>query len=393
MVPYLLIAAWLVNLAQTAEPEPSAGSQPVAAESQPDSRTLQLSARPYPAGVSNESEYAVWLHETAGAMAREARDTDDALLRIERLLGTVNFILTRKIEPPATRYLLRIAEGADFAALTDDAADALALLDEAAAAIQRLEPAKDLKSERIEELDRGQRMLEAFARAFAAIAPRDREPSVSRTGSDLPAAERGSSAGDDDLRRLRRQAAAALAPILEDMRPAVAVAAVLWQSVLYGLTEELDRAMRLLPPASRTLSRATAATELFIRLQRCRYVARQGGYAAAVAMLLGLAEQCADAFAGDPRKDEAVRVVELVRMQTLLDWQDALPAESEAERTWCRETAAKIEREQRLPGTIRVLRLEEAIPPIAGNGAVPSQSKEPPPKPAIEKEEGGEPNW
>jgi hypothetical protein len=371
LICHLLTAACLVVPIQL-EPTTTPASRPALAEGAAEVHTLPpLSTRPYANGLTTEAEYDKWLSETAASMVRDAQGTEERALRIERLLAAANFILARRIEPAATRYLLQIPERADRTALASAVAEADPLLEEAAAAVKQLEPSDELKAERIEELERTLRTLEAFARALGAIAAS--APSSEPTTPD-----------EDELHRVRRKAAAGLAPSLEDTRPLVVAAATLWQSVLYGLTDELDRAMRLLPLTSKTFGRATAGTELFVRLQRCRYVARQGGYAAAIALLLGLEEQCVDAFAGDARKDEAVRAVALVRIQTLEQWEQALPTESETERTWCRQTAAAACREHFADEADRaVLRLEAVIPVIASKDAVPATAptKEPPSKP------------
>jgi len=328
-----------------------------------------LSTRVFPEGVKTEDDYAAWLSDTATRLAREADDAREPATKVERLLTAANFILARQIEPAASRSLLGISEAADARSMALHVSTATAMLVETEKLTGSLEPSEELREERLSAWRDAHQTLDAFARALAAFALSANEtPPASR-----PAGEAESSkpeADETDPQHVQRLAAAGLAVCLEDDRPAVVAAALLWQSVLFGGIGEVDRAMRLLPLATRSVGRAAGSLEFYARLQRCRYTAARDGDAAAVALLLQMEEQCIDWFAGDePRQDEAIRTAALTRIQLLATWANGLPPDADTERDWCRQAADAARREQ-FHQHETVLRLEEAVPTLIGDGAL-----------------------
>ena len=87
---------------------------------------------------------------------------------------------------------------------------------------------------------------------------------------------------DADLKE-RRTAAFRLALLLEDDRPSVPSAAILWQAALFHRLDRLDRALELLPGPLVALSSEGRHFDFYSRLYRCRCIADRGGHAVACA--------------------------------------------------------------------------------------------------------------
>jgi hypothetical protein len=86
------------------------------------------------------------------------------------------------------------------------------------------------------------------------------------------------------------QAARALARLRESPEKTVAACARCWQAFAWGRAGRIDRAMRVLPPA--TQPPKTDPYDFFSRLLRCRLLADQEQFAAAAALLIQIRASC-----------------------------------------------------------------------------------------------------
>jgi hypothetical protein len=235
-------------------------------------------------------------------------------------------------------------------ALPEDSRRVLALADEC---VREL----DLARTRIEETDEDAEaaapdaaalaasidILQAFAEAFHAFA--------------LPA-------DDDKAAEAGRQAARALSLYLEDERPKVARAALLWQAVLYGRSDRPNRAIRLLPLVTEEPRREALRYDFFTRLLRCRLLVHRRSFAAAWTLALHLESRSYDWFGEHALRTAASRSVQLVKLRICEEWPDAV-AQDERQGTveWCEAITSRLHNEHFDDGG--VMRLESAAPIVA----------------------------
>ncbi|MCP4251032.1 MAG: hypothetical protein GY778_28680 [bacterium] len=337
----------------TSAPADQAGSE----ASTPGQGTLILSATLYPEQVTSEEQYAAQLHGQIDARLRMAASADTAIDRAEHLLGAVNLILARGIEPQVTRLILGIDRPDDMDALRAGLAEAEGHLTAAAESLAKEPPAdvSDDSEDHAEDPEDGatdedgrnlneiHRDLTAFANALAAAWAEGSDP--------------------DRVGRIRK-AASSLAVLLEDDRPAVAGAAVMYQAYLLGQLERYDRALSVLDLALQPIVDEAPAFTFYARLLRCRYLARQGGFAVAWSLLLRVEERCHDWFDSPESRDEAIRTAGLIRLQVTERWQAALTtSDNSAPAGWCREAGRRISEGLYADGgPSALLRLGEAVP-------------------------------
>jgi hypothetical protein len=119
----------------------------------------------------------------------------------------------------------------------------------------------------------------------------------------------------------------------------------------------------LLEPVLGVLQKDSLPYAFFGRLLRCRLIAAQGGYAAALALLTQMEDLCEEWMITEADRANALRTVSLVEMQILSGWHDSLsPSTHASERTWCADRLATLERDRFGEGENTVLRLRPAIP-------------------------------
>jgi hypothetical protein len=298
------------------------------------------------------------LETRAREWVRQSEVTADPLSKARYLLAAANAVLSYEPAPALTYALLELGpEQIDGPGRLDNAESARRVIMEATGWIEKAEslltaqrPAdvetigngandsskqEDTDGERQpvpgevrielvdwERLTQVSATLSAFSQAFSAYLTPSEEPSAYRKS---------------------REAATALAPVLEDGDPAVAAAAKLWQSALRSREEDPTPALLRLDHVNVTADPRTQPYALFSRLLRCRLVARHGSLPAGMALLLQLEERCHEWFSDDQRRDEALRVVALTRLRLLRAWQDGAEAGgNDDEVVWCARQARQL---------------------------------------------------
>ncbi|RIK66562.1 MAG: hypothetical protein DCC65_09420 [Planctomycetota bacterium] len=234
---------------------------------------------------------------------------------------------------------------ADHAAARDQLArETSAVLAQIRVAQESL-PGSGLEPEKIATLESELAMHRAFAEAFAAIA---RDPAT------------------DEARKQLTEATIGLALYLDDTRKEVVEAARLWQGVAYRLAAKPDRALQVLRPV---LS-APAARRIgfWARIERCRSLADQGRYAAALALAARLGPRV-DAWFED--EDTATRKaatdsLRWLKADLLERWAARLQDSGEKERAEqaLEERKLILDSEEVPVATDRWLTLDEAVPGI-----------------------------
>ncbi len=330
--------------------------------SAPGRPVVQLSTALLPEGVGDEQAYAKWLADQTAELLDAAEQTENLRDRIEFRVAAANWILARECEPFMSRWLNGIEREASAAQIVSSTQRAIGQLSIARADWHRYSELDDHDSETAVGFDSSIETLEAFAEALHACV--------------LPPF------GDGDV---ARSAARKLSEHLEDDRPAVAAAAVLWQGVLYGNADRVDRALRLLPPAATPPASETLQYAFFAKLLRCKHLARNGSYAAAWRLLLAIEERSQEWFVTLRRRAEAGRAAMLVKFDICEAWSTAGDdAKNEATRAWCDETLSRI-REEHFPaaGDLNVARLATAAPMIVPLPDTKTEevAVEPPPEP------------
>ncbi|MCH7814791.1 MAG: hypothetical protein IID40_12315, partial [Planctomycetes bacterium] len=343
------------------EPTTSAPADQTAPEASPTGKdTLILSTTVFPAQITTEVQYAASVRRQIDVLLELAAAADAPVVRAEHLLGATNLILARGIEPPVTRLILGIDRPDDVGAVRAGLAEAQGHLVAAAELLAERAPADESedapdqaddsddpddapRDEGGRNLNKVHRDLTAFANALGAA---------------------WAEASDQERVDRIRKAASSLAILLEDDRPAVAAAAVMYQAYLLGQLERYDRALSVLALALEPIDAEAPAFTFYARLLRCRYLARQGGFAVAWSLLLRLEERCHDWFESRESREEAIRTVALIRLQVNDRWQAALTTSDHSDRAeWCREAARRIgEGLYADGGPSAVSRLGDAVP-------------------------------
>lgn len=313
------------------------GVQPVLEKGGASGVTVRLTPD---APVADVSVVAAKLVERAEAAGESVESVD---LRLE----AANWMMAYELEPAATRLLLGIPH-------PDDATRAAGVVAAAAAQLARAESILDkLPSGAMSDGDRRLReeeceKLDAFATAFGSIWP------------DAPAKI-------EDREDALKEAAFALADVLEDDRREVAFGAQVWQAYLYGMSGREKRANDLLPAVMEPVKPEDGSFGLYARLLRCRFMAEgEGGCVAPVALLARLEEQCGEWYEDAALRDPARRTVALVRRQLLQSWAGRFREAGQADRAaWCDRMVKQLDDKYfDSDDAPAVLRLRQAVPSI-----------------------------
>ncbi len=306
---------------------------------------VRLAAMP---GFDDNTAYARSIAARVEELAAQASRADDLTRRVDLLAASANLVLAYQIEPACTHRLLQLRSDEE---VLEEAASRAALdrtdefITEAHNTLDKLDDRDDLPEGWLAQSRRRLETLEVFALGLRAYL--------------LPGA------GDETVRDAR-SAVSRLAPLLEDQDATVAAAANLWQACLKSRDRDPSRALSVLGPALASPPRGSMPYAFFARLQRCRLIAKRGGPAAALALLMQIEEHCDDWLTDNTARDDAMRAAQLVRIQILIDWHDHLDASSKAaEREWCADRIKALSAERFGEGSETVLRLTPAIPIIA----------------------------
>lgn len=269
----------------------------------------------------------------------------DVQSRVTLRLACANLILSAQIEPPLTRYLLRIAPADAAGELAPSCDAALQVLNEAEELIDSLTPA-EREQAWVDESRHVLRTLRIVADGARALALAEQ--------LSLTARERG-------------EVRAMIAILMEHADEHVKAVATLLDLGLRTPDDDRQRLLRRLPMALEPPLSAQLPHGFFLRLERCRLVAERGAHATAVAMLLQLEERSHQWF-DDDRQEVAAGTAALVRLQVLEAWNASLDSAggTESERQWCQSQA------DQLRSTLdssdagwTVLRLRRVIPLLA----------------------------
>lgn len=312
---------------------------------------LSPPAEPGALGVEGESSYREYLADAAHALRfrlRRIEQASDSPLaeRIELRLAAANWTLAKQCEPPLSRRLLGMGDPSDSGDVGRWITEALNDLQAARRDLSAFEETEGYDEDRAAQFSDSIELLTAFAGALGAcMSDAEDEESLAKYG----------------------EAARVLSEYLEDDRPQVVAAATLFQGMLYGKTNRVDRALRLLPQPGKPPRREALRYDFFARLLRCKYIAEQGGYAAAWGLLLSLEEPVEDWFITATGRTEARRAAMLVKFDICRDWSEVGEASSrQATRAWCDKALERI-RAEYFPaeGDHALMRLITAVPMIA----------------------------
>lgn len=280
---------------------------------------------------------------------------ENRLDRIGYLLSGANLLLARELEPICSRMVMRIpsaGEAEESAAAHDIIRHAEEWLGRAAELLKEAASPDAPSDAALDRAKRQHELLKAFCDALRAyVIP---EPS-----EDLAA-------------NSARQAASRLSVCLEDADLRISASASLWNALLRGRDSDPARVISLLDPPLADPPEAALPYAFFARLYRCRLTAAQGGFPAALGLLIQMEDRCEEWFKEDGARADALRAVAWTQMQIAKDWWDKLADPSEdAARKWCEQRIAALTQDRFASEPRTVLRLQWAIPIIA----------EPPPAP------------
>ena len=338
-------------------------------------------------GFENDSAFVKSASDRAAALAASAEREDVPLQRAMRLLAAANVILAHQIEPACSRRLLRLSDedsavaGGDLVAAFDRAN---ALIDRAGALLtEPQDQAPEIaKTGATEDDDTSATDAEADADDNPKRVVAEESQELLRRLKTLQAFSAGLRAyllsGDDqESPGAGRRAASLLSPLLEDEDRSVSAAATLWQACLRGDDSDIPRALSSLDLALQKPEEEALPYAFFSRLERCRLIAKQGGRATALALLMQIEERCADWFAEDESRILTARTSQFAQIQVLADWYDRALSDSNkndagsdhAPRTndelkWCVDRIEALKSDGFKEEANKLFRLSAAIPII-----------------------------
>lgn len=327
-------------------------AQPPAAEAPPITEpttvaTPQLASIP---GSDNGASKRTTDESIAQLIERTATATV-AVDKVQLALAAANLILAEGIEPACSRAILQLDDSETDASLKGALGQAGNLLATAKATLDRTDAAEGGADEWRPQAAHRLDTLQAFHAGLSAYL--------------LPAKDT----------RTARRAASRLSPLLEDADRSVAAAATFWQACLRSLDPDSSRAMSVLDLALSDVRPGDLPYAFFARLLRCRLVAREGGHAAAIALLIQMEDRCDDWFAEETDRGDAVRTIHLTRSHVLKAWGKRLEnTDDQPARQWIDDHLQRIANESFREGENTVLRLRPVIPVIA---AIPTPAPEP----------------
>ncbi len=221
-----------------------------------------------------------------------------------------NWLLAIPAAAPATRWVLGLDRPEDRQILAESAEDARRHLSEARSLLKADEGEDNIEKARRKRLSSSLTNLNGFALVFLAA---------------------GVKGTDAARREAFSEAAAELSVARESEKADLASAATLWQVTAWTQIGRRERALRALPEV---LARPEAAHDFLSRLLRCRILADEGQYSAALALCTQIRTRIEDWFPREPaaRQQARERLVGLLQMRIGQVWMQKLstqPAEAE----------------------------------------------------------------
>lgn len=161
-------------------------------------------------------------------------------------------------------------------------------------------------------------MLRSFARLFSAMADVD--------------------ASSEDSRARLIDACVGISTYLDDPIPGVSQSARLWQGVAYRRAGRPDRSLQILWPAIGQLS--SNRVDFFARIERCRSLADQKRYVAALALAVKLEEHLDECMKTADVREQAADSLRWARIIIYRRWSETLRAEGKKQRARSAESSA-----------------------------------------------------
>lgn len=344
VVVAILVLRAAGGTAQTVEPatQPAEAHAGAAREAPFELPAVALTARVPPADeVSFRQSSAAKVDQ----YVVQADAETDPLRKASVLLAAANHILAYDLEAACSRVILEI----DGAA-AEDVHGPLDRVDQLLARVGTvLDDVSGPRGEnpKLAAAHAALEVLTAFSQGLRAVIDRDDSAEATRRA---------------------RRAASALSTLLEESNPAVAAAAMLWQGVLRAREEDPAGALGILDSTLADPPRPAVIPALFARLLRTRLLARQGSFAAALALQAQMEDRCNFWFVSEQERDDCVRTINWFRLLTLRDWATKFPTDDgsgPAARKWCEDQARLFRDDVFQNGPLTVLRLGTAIPVIA----------------------------
>lgn len=335
----------------------------------PASQVQLLAAPP---GRDAELEGERQAYQTLAEHARTPLDAAQAQLCL------ANWHLARPAATAATRWLLGLAESADRELLASSGeqaqrhiAHARQLLDEAGQAASdqtpSTQPAMDPKPANTPPpFDEGRLIdLELTLGNLAAVAEL-------LTAAHARAADAEGADDDAEPRAAWSGVARTLAVVREATDPRLAASALTWQAFAWMQAGRTDRALNLLPPVLREPSEKDFG--FMSRLLRCRILAQQSQFAAAMGLLTRVRAACPSWFPTSNGSEILARqrLINLIESRIGRRWAVSLREGDEDSPNAEQLEAMLRDRHERLfapdpgqdTGPLRVFRLEEVIPMV-----------------------------
>jgi hypothetical protein len=263
---------------------------------------------------------------------------------VERRTIAANWMLGPQMAGPATRLVLGISNAQDPEAVRTLLAAARAELSAADAALQAWKGDETADARRPSQAN--VQLLRSFASAMAAA---------------WPTADADSAVAQAAL----SEAGLELVDALEDKRPDVVAAAVLWQGVLHSAAGRGQRALDALPPAlSAPDTKSTFG--FFPRLLRCRLLGAAPGNRATALALTARVEASCENWLDSEATAKGRAAATLVRRQILEAWaSEQRSAGASARAAWCDEQIKKLDESLAFTGEpVRVLALPGGAPEV-----------------------------
>ena len=309
--------------------------------------------RPAPiAGYADDAAYVRAMADRAEGFVKFAGDDRQERPRVDAWLAAAHWILSYELEPACTRRIHQLDP--DDAPVSTDVTAALLraeiVLQKSNETLDILRTREDTDALWLAAATRKQRTLSAFSRGLGEyLAPSVGENHVSKA----------------------REAASALAVLMEDDDERVVAAATLWHATLRARAEDPSAALAVLPMTATDPPKQTLPHAFFARLLRCELLARRGGFGVALALLAKMDEPVGTWFAQGPPRDDALRALAWTKLRVLKMWHTELMKSdaNTAEAEWCAQRMQAIITD-RLPEDRRtILRISPAIPVIGEEAA------------------------
>lgn len=308
--------------------------------------------RPAPVeGYESDAAYLRAMAERSNDLARKAGAEREETTQVDLWLAAANHLLAFEIEPACTRRFHHLDPpdtpvSAEVAAALTRAREWLQKANEM---LETLRTREEIDAQWLASAARRHRALTAFAQGLSEYL----DPSPGGEGTSAA-----------------REAASAVAVLLEDDQEGVAAAAALWHAALRARGPDSAAALSVLPVTAADLPKNALPHAFFARLLRCELLSQGGGHGVALALLSKMEEPAARWFGQGSDRDAAMRALAWTKLRILKSWHDELiKSESNgAEAAWCAERMRAIIVDRFPEDRRTVLRVSPVIPVIAAAG-------------------------